>query len=255
MNAKYAIIAQYYDYTGDQYRAKAYRKAIKENSTHLRLISITDPKFNTYLVLSKVVGAGPVTIKKWIKDGITSIQQLKQRVANGYPVSTMVKYGIKYYNDFLQPIPRQTCQLIGNTIIKHLGNGLIVGSYRRRATQLKDIDILTTSDVPIDTLPNIHLVTNGEQKQSIIYIHNNKAHRVDILRTTLQEAPTALFYFTGSKDFNRRTRLIAKQHDYTLSEHGLFNANHKRIPITSEKDIFDKLGIPYVSPLSRNAAY
>ena len=249
---QYKTIAAYYDFKGDIYRANAYRKAIKERSTHLRLIDTADNQFKIYLALSKIVGAGPSTIRAWIKDKIYTLADLRSRVRDGYKITTMQRYGIKYYNDFQQPILRSTVEKIGNDIIRYLGNGIIVGSYRRGATSLKDIDILTLSDKPLDnkTLP-IHIVTNGQQKQTIIYMHQQRAHRVDILRTTPLESPTALFYFTGSKDFNKRVRGLAKQQGYTLSEHGLFDARGKRVPLTSERDIFNKLKINYVTPSRR----
>jgi DNA polymerase/3'-5' exonuclease PolX len=261
MNSKlnqYKTIAAYYDFTGDVYRANAYRKAIKDGSTHLRLIDTSDSQFKIYLVLAKVVGAGPSTIRKWIKDKIYTIADLRSRIQDGYKVTMMQFYGVKYYNDFQKPIPRSTAEKIGNSIIKYLGNGIIVGSYRRGATSLKDIDILTLSDKTLvlsdkqlgKQLP-IHIVTNGQQKQTIIYMHQQRAHRVDILRTTTLESPTALFYFTGSKDFNKRVRSLAKQQGYTLSEHGLFDARGKRIPLASERDIFDKLKISYLTPSKR----
>jgi DNA polymerase/3'-5' exonuclease PolX len=249
---QYRVIAAYYDFTGDVYRANAYRKAIKDKSTHLRIIDTSDSQFKIYLALSKVVGAGPSTIRAWIKDKIHTLADLRSRIRDGYKVTTMQFYGVKYYNDFQKPIPRTTAEKIGNSIIRYLGNGIIVGSYRRGATSLKDIDILTLSDKQLDKSLPIHIVTNGQQKQTIIYMHQNTAYRVDILRTTTLESPTALFYFTGSKEFNKRIRSIAKQQGYTLSEHGLFDARGKRVSLTSERDIFDKLKIGYVIPSKRN---
>jgi tetratricopeptide (TPR) repeat protein len=69
---------------------------------------------------------------------------------------------------------------------------------------------LTLSKIDISTLPNTKVVTSGSQKSSIIYLYNNRAHRVDILRTNKKEAPTALLYLTGSKDFNKKMRQHAK---------------------------------------------
>lgn len=245
----YNTIAEYYDYTGDIYRARAYRTAIKTNSTHLRLIKINDPSFKAYQVLSKVVGAGPTTVKKWIADGCTTLAKLKTKVKQGYNVSTMVTYGLKYYNDFLQPIPRPEVERIGAHILRILGSGMIVGSYRRGAKLLKDIDILTLSSVPIVNTDLIEIVINGNQKQSIIY-KRDVARRVDILRTTPDEWVTALFYFTGSKLFNQKIRATAKRQGYLLSEHGLFRGN-KRVTVKTERDIFSILGITYIDPTRR----
>ena len=46
-------------------------------------------------------------------------------------------------------------------------------------------------------------------------------------------------------------RLNAIAHDYTLNEYGLYNEKGKMFNINSEKDIFDLLGMEYVTPDKR----
>ena len=55
-------------------------------------------------------------------------------------------------------------------------------------------------------------------------------------------------------NINKRMRALAEQLGYLLNEYGLYklNGNKKiKIKITSEKDIFDKLGMEYLPPEKR----
>ena len=81
--------------------------------------------------------------------------------------------------------------------------------------------------------------------------NGSKPRRIDVRLFPLESYYSALLYFTGSKDFNRQMRLNAIAHDYTLNEYGLFDEKNKMIPINSEKDIFDLLGMEYVTPDKR----
>lgn len=80
---------------------------------------------------------------------------------------------------------------------------------------------------------------------------NSKPRRIDIRIFPLESYYSALLYFTGSKDFNRQMRLNAISHDYTLNEYGLFDENKKMFKVNSEKEIFDLLGMEYVTPDKR----
>jgi len=46
--------------------------------------------------------------------------------------------------------------------------------------------------------------------------------------------------------------MIANNYGYTLNEYGLYDENNKTIPVSSEKDIFDILGMEYVDPQFRS---
>ena len=60
------------------------------------------------------------------------------------------------------------------------------------------------------------------------------------------------YIFTGSMEFNRNMRTIAKDLGYKLSEYGIYKNNNKvDINVTSEKDIFDFFKIKYVEPKLR----
>jgi len=82
------------------------------------------------------------------------------------------------------------------------------------------------------------------------------ARRIDILIADPSYYYFALLYFTGSYQFNIYMRRIALQKKLSLTEYGFKDKNKKIIDttadITSEKDIFEYLEIPYVLPENRN---
>ena len=79
----------------------------------------------------------------------------------------------------------------------------------------------------------------------------SKPRRIDIRLIPLESYYSALLYFTGSKDFNTNMRLNAIAHEYTLNEYGLYDSNGKMFKVNSEKDIFDLLGMEYITPDKR----
>ena len=76
--------------------------------------------------------------------------------------------------------------------------------------------------------------------------------RIDIRFVTYESFHSALLYFTGSADLNKKMRQLAKTKGYKLSEYGLFKlTTGERIKTKSEEDIFKKLGMSYIDPKLR----
>lgn len=83
------------------------------------------------------------------------------------------------------------------------------------------------------------------------------ARRIDITLYPVASFSTGLLYFTGSGEFNRQMRGIALDKGYKLNEYGLYpfgitGVEGSSVPIRSEKDVFDVLGIPYRKPSERS---
>jgi DNA polymerase/3'-5' exonuclease PolX len=78
--------------------------------------------------------------------------------------------------------------------------------------------------------------------------------RLDLLMIPKSEYACAILYFTGSKEFNVAFRSYALEKGYTLNEHRLL-ATKEGVPavpaFTTEKDIFDFLGLQYIEPTLR----
>ncbi len=66
-----------------------------------------------------------------------------------------------------------------------------------------------------------------------------------------------LLYFTGSDFFNTQMRIIALERGFTLSEYsicplGETGVKGDPIPVNSEEDVFEVLGMKYKTPEERN---
>jgi DNA polymerase/3'-5' exonuclease PolX len=79
---------------------------------------------------------------------------------------------------------------------------------------------------------------------------DNYPRRIDIRFISYDSYPAALLYFTGSGDFNKKMRQIAKNKGYKLSEYGLFK-DDIMIKVETERDIFHKLDMEYLPPRLR----
>lgn len=155
----------------------------------------------------------------------------------------------------------------------------ICGSYRRQKPFSGDIDVLITKKNTKDSskdldkhLPKIIkmlkkpwqgndfeplLVDNLTDITPTKYMgfarfKNKQPLRIDIRFVSYDSFYTALLYFTGSGEFNKVMRNIAKDKGYKLSEYGLFKiSNNEKINIKSEKNVFDMLGMDYLEPKLR----
>ncbi|AYV81256.1 MAG: DNA polymerase family X protein [Harvfovirus sp.] len=154
--------------------------------------------------------------------------------------------------------------------------GIICGSYRRHAKVSGDIDVLlvhpsyTSKAMPdeppvnylgefIDELKSDNFIvdslTGDEVKTKYMgycKYDGDPVRRIDIRFIPYDSYYTAILYFTGPKDFNKRMRLLAISLGYHLSEYSLVEEEGNRpVPINSEKDVFDALGMEYLPPEKR----
>lgn len=155
----------------------------------------------------------------------------------------------------------------------------ICGSYRREKLFSNDIDILiskkkTKTD---KTKSEKHLnriisklkskLKNNKDKPLLLddmtdknittkymgfsKLKDNHVRRIDIRFVPYDSFHSAILYFTGSGDFNKKMRNIAKSKNYKLSEYGLFDENGKKFKVKSERDIFKLLDMEYLPPKLR----
>jgi DNA polymerase/3'-5' exonuclease PolX len=257
----------------------------------IAFIDTTDENKELLEELESIVGIGRAHALELIKDGITSIDDLKMKIDNGeIKVNDKIKLGIKYHNKFFGNIPRKEIDKIYKmitVIIKKLNKQYkltdenkyifeICGSYRREKDTSGDIDILisqlgTTEDnindinhlliivnklkeniktndnkpLIVDDMTDKHFVT---KYMGFAQYKNNPFRRIDIRFVPYDSYYSALLYFTGSAELNRKMRQIAKSMKLKLSEYGLTKEDGTRLPITSEYDFFKILKIEYLPP-------
>jgi len=250
----------------------------------IHLTHLSDKYLQYVDELEQVFGIGRVKAIELINVyNIKNVNELKQAVKNKkIDLPENIIMGLKYYGIYKQNIPRSEVleyDLLLHKILKKIDKhliGVICGSYRRLAKESNDIDLLLVHP-NINTINHVHQsnillkIVDQLKKENIIIDSltdpdfatkfmgfcklNNNVRRIDIRFMPYESYYTALLYFTGSGDFNRKMRLLAIQLDYKLNEYGLYkilkNDKYKKIPITSEKDVFDYLGMEYLEPQFR----
>ena len=155
----------------------------------------------------------------------------------------------------------------------------ICGSYRREKDKSGDIDVLVSK---LNTFENSedtnHLERFVKRLKKNLKLNNNAplliddmtdknyetkymgfakykdnfVRRIDIRFIPYDSYYSALLYFTGSADLNKKMRHIAKTMGYKLSEYGLTKiSDNQRLSIKSEEDVFKILKMEYLSPKLR----
>jgi NAD-dependent DNA ligase len=236
-------------------------------------------KTNPINIFGDIYGVGPKKAKELVDKGIKNIYELRNR--QDELLNDIQKIGLKYYEQIQEKIPRDEIEefyKIFQTNFEKVSKLTqdpdakfeIVGSYRRGALSSGDIDVIITGKSGeiykkfIDEMINsgiiLHVLSRGPSKTLVIAIlpgNNRIARRIDFLYTPLDEYPFAILYFTGSKIFNTVMRQYGLNKGFTFNEHGIYKMENKKKGskidklFTSEKDIFDFLGLQYKSPIER----
>ena len=113
---------------------------------------LVEAESNPKYIFADVYGIGPKKAKELAdKDGVKSIAELREKQKD--LLNDVQIKGLKYYEDVLERIPRKEIQLYEKKMKKIFdelntdgkATMMIVGSYRRGATDSGDIDVIITS--------------------------------------------------------------------------------------------------------------
>lgn len=212
-------------------------------------------------------GIGEASAEKFYQAGCRTILDIGSKCA--HMLTEAQRLGILYSEHFKLKIPREEIDVIKN-ILTQLFDQIdpnlewqIVGSYRRGELESGDIDILIKSTPTV----NLSIIVNkinaygylrgtlalGLSKYMGIFQldQSRAARRLDLLIIDPEEWTTALMYFTGSQRFNILMRQRAKDLGYRLNEHALIDNLGNAILVSTEEDIFNVLGIKYLTPEER----
>lgn len=230
--------------------------------------------------LDNVIGIGrKKAYELFSKHNVKSIKDLEKKAKSGEIIlPENIKKGLKYIGKIHESIPRAEIDLAANflhKVAKEIDPQLfltICGSYRREVLTSGDIDVIIVHP-SVKTLDDtkttnyLKLLVSALKKKKFIvesltdenvetkYMGICKVdkllRRIDIRYIQYDSYYSAILYFTGSKDFNRKMRMIAISMGYKLNEYGLFDENGNKFQVNSEKDIFDILGMEYVLPSER----
>lgn len=143
-------------------------------------------------------------------------------------------------------------------VVQHIekANGVVAGSWRRGSDRCNDLDILLSVGTVIpDFIKKTKLVftvpfVDGEFNIRMFLKFAPSCYiQADIF--LYENFAAHLLHSTGSVYFNIRMRGIAVKQGYKLNQKGLFK-NKQEIPIKTEKDVFDILGMKYLEPHERS---
>jgi len=238
--------------------------------------------------LTKVPNIGPSTAAKiYDAEEITTIEELRYIYSiNKEILNEKQAIGLKYYEDLMGRIPRKEMDSwneILTDIFKETmtelgipGELILAGSYRRKTVDSGDIDALITTDVKNprvmttfynnlvkrDVIEKTNVLAKGPTKIMAVASIDEYYRHLDIFYHPRETFPFAILFTTGSKEFNVKMRKFALEKGYSLNEQNLtkksptgpkvtqieyLNVIEKEFPET-ERDIFDFLGYPYLSP-------
>ncbi|OGM13597.1 hypothetical protein A3A76_03230 [Candidatus Woesebacteria bacterium RIFCSPLOWO2_01_FULL_39_23] len=133
----------------------------------------------------------------------------------------------------------------------------VLGSLRRQASTVGDVDIAVSSSKPISVIDHFtkypqatRTLEKGKRTASII-VPGNK--RVDLMVEKPQSYGSLLQHFTGSKHHNIALREYALKKGLSVSDYGIYliDKNRKRRQLkkfATEKDFYNFLGMEYIPP-------
>ena len=205
--------------------------------------------------LLTVTGIGPTRAKQLVKEGITNVQDLIQKVNDGkIKVTHHIQLGLQYYIDLKHRIPREEISNMKKVLqkqIKSIDSNLIFeicGSYRRGVKTSGDIDLLVSNPKYENNISKQKylqkivkklketgfiidsLTSDGAKKyKGICKIESSPyGRRIDIRCVDYSAYYTGLLYFTGSKNFNIIIRNKALELGYSLNEYSLTNKDDEK---------------------------
>jgi len=143
----------------------------------------------------------------------------------------------------------------------------LVGSYRRGKEVVGDGDalILNPRNRILADSNQVKVINIGQHKARALFRLNHEGTHgsdnphaidkyrwvpVDVVFTDTEHYPAAMLHYTGSKKFNIHMTMHCAKYGIKLNEYGLWK-NGKRIPASSESQMFDLVGMKHVPPKDR----
>lgn len=244
--------------------------------SEIKITDDIDKYLNIISELEDVFGIGRKKAYELFKNyEIKSIEDLQKKYDKGeIDLPSNVVKGLKYVGKIKEKIPRKEIDELEHILVQSTIEidpqlfGVVCGSYRRQNETSNDVDfIMVHTGINknqnyikkfVTLLKNKHIIIDSLTSEDVptkymgIYkLNDYPFRRIDIRYVPYESFYPAILYFTGSKDFNRKMRQVAVTMNYTLNEYGLFDQNNKMFKVDSEKDIFDILGMEYLTPDKR----
>ena len=147
---------------------------------------------------------------------------------------------------------------------------VLVGSARRGEPTMCDLDLLVVVPDRADFAPvlaSANLVGRmrlgadrgcGARRRSLVLLRSGRRpFQVDLFLVRRSELPYALYHYTGSRQYNIRTRAHAKARGWLLNQYGLFYTDRPSVRVRktahlhTERALAAFLGVSYRKPEDR----
>lgn len=255
----------------------ALAEKITEYATHghLRYYDALRAEFPVTLFdLFELQGLGPKKIKVlWESLDVTTVEALEAACKDGR-VAELKGFGVKTAANILTSIEARkqyagafrfgdvaaAAEILLEEIkdLEEVLQASLAGSYRRRKEVVHDLDFLVATRSPEAVSaffvkhPLVETVlAHGATKSSV---RLKTGIQADLRVVAPEQYPSALNYFTGSKEHNIALRSRALARGWTLNEYRLGpDEKAKRTPdpippIYTEADLYRALGLDYIEP-------
>jgi DNA polymerase (family X) len=215
--------------------------------------------------LTRIVGIGDKrAIKLYEKYGHASFSEMLLAVQQGQIDDQKLCAAVRHANKMAPRMPWEQANKAVTAIMQRLSRGRrmrlrCVGSYRRRAKTVGDLDFLFASEYASRRAAVIRRfrglgapIVSGEHKNSVYWtLTSGRFVRVDMLVVKPSEWGAALCYFTGNEAHNRAMRTRANTFGWTLNEYGLLEG--QSTVARTERGIYNALGVVPTPPRHRDA--
>lgn len=232
-----------------------------------------DPRLPAIHDLCRIPGIGPAKANALYDQGITSIQELRDRIAlqskkSATSASGQVELtraqsiGLRHLEDLEQRIPREEVRQWEDEVLNGMADALsvapdnrcVVGSYRRGKPDSGDVDFYVSIPEParklwmkaaahrlqqLGILKKKNIISLGQKKMMMVATLPGAGKRVyrhiDIFAYPHPQFPFAILHATGSRDFNILLRKHALDLGWSLSEHGLKSVQEELTGVEAEQ--------------------
>jgi len=217
--------------------------------------------------LTKVEGLGAKRARVLYKKlGIKNVKDL-EKAAKSHKIAPLFGFGEKTEKNILEgiaflkrdkgrfllgeimPTVKDIIEKLGS--LKEVKKISTAGSVRRMKETIGDVDILIVSTKPAKvmdyfcSLSGIEKIWGrGSTKASV---RMKEGFDVDVRVVPEKSYGSALQYFTGSKEHNIATRIIAINKGLKLNEYGVFKGS-KMIAGRTEKEVYKAIGLLWMEP-------
>jgi len=215
--------------------------------------------------LTRVEGLGPRRVKVlYQKLGIRNLNDLEMAAKKG-KIALLFGFGGKTEKNILEGIAflkkSKGRFLLGEILpaVKEIESRLktlkqvevlsVAGSVRRRKETIGDIDFLIVTKSPqkvmdfFVAMPEvIKIWGKGSTKASVRF---SQGFDVDLRAVPKKSYGSALQYFTGSKEHNIKSRIVAINKGLKLNEYGVFSGK-KMVAGETEEGIYKILGMDWI---------